>query len=196
MVASLRIATYLSAMTKRCSGCKQQKPREEFGRNRSTKDGLQHHCKACNAEWRDAHRAEAKLYFQDYRSKNRDRLTAFDKTKKRKAQKRRNRISPRGRVLNLLSAARGRAKAFGVPFSLSVDDVQIPERCPVLGFPLVLDRRCDQSPSLDRVEREKGYVKGNVVVVSARANRIKSDATIPELCCLVEFYNSLGPPSS
>lgn len=37
------------------------------------------------------------------------------------------------------------------------------------------------SPSLDHIEPEKGYVRGNVWVISYRANMIKNNATIDEL---------------
>lgn len=46
-------------------------------------------------------------------------------------------------------------------------------------------REC--SPSLDRVNIDKGYIKGNIAVISNRANRIKSDATIEEIKALYEY---------
>lgn len=80
--------------------------------------------------------------------------------------------------------ARARASAKGVPFSITPADIVIPSHCPVLGIPLV--RKVgrgpgDDSPSLDRIEAAKGYVPGNIVVISLRANRIKNDATLEEL---------------
>jgi len=36
---------------KTCPKCKVEKPVEEFSKNRSTKDGLQHYCKPCSCEW-------------------------------------------------------------------------------------------------------------------------------------------------
>ena len=55
--------------------------------------------------------------------------------------------------------------------------------CPVLGIPLVIgEGACsDNSPSIDRIIPELGYVKGNIKVISRRANRIKNDATPDEL---------------
>lgn len=50
------------------------------------------------------------------------------------------------------------------------------------------------SPSLDRIVPERGYVRGNVVIVSFRANRAKSDLTIAELKQLVEFYKQFEEP--
>lgn len=47
------------------------------------------------------------------------------------------------------------------------------------------------SPTLDRIRPDLGYVKGNVIVISGRANRIKSDATIEELRDIASFYATL-----
>ncbi len=83
----------------------------------------------------------------------------------------------------MLRSARRRAKVAGVPFSITADDVHIPEVCPVLG--IVLKRGTgkpdDCSPTLDRRIPRLGYVPGNVAVISSRANRIKTDATLAEL---------------
>jgi hypothetical protein len=59
----------------------------------------------------------------------------------------------------------------------------IPSKCPVLGIPLHrgVGGFCDNSPTLDRFIPELGYVKGNVEVISFRANRIKCDASMDEV---------------
>lgn len=92
---------------------------------------------------------------------------------------------------NLLKWCKHRAKRRGIPFSLTLDDIQIPERCPVLGIPLALSpsrpREC--SPSLDRINPSLGYVPGNVQVVSYRANRLKADASLLELCAVASYYS-------
>lgn len=90
----------------------------------------------------------------------------------------------------MLNAARSRAKKRGVPFSITADDISIPSHCPILSLPLVQGSG-DGSPSLDRIKPELGYVPGNVIVVSNRANRIKNDATPQELYALAEFYLDL-----
>jgi hypothetical protein len=69
----------------------------------------------------------------------------------------------------------------------------VPERCPVLGIPLAVStRRCSAgSPTLDRIDSRLGYVQGNVIVVSFRANTIKSDSTLEELAAVLRFYTTL-----
>jgi hypothetical protein len=82
----------------------------------------------------------------------------------------------------LLHGARKRAKDKGLPFNLTVDDVRIPAVCPVLGVPLEPGSRQqkDRAPSLDRFIPALGYVRGNVRVISWRANSLKADGTIEE----------------
>lgn len=86
-----------------------------------------------------------------------------------------------------------RAERLGLPFDLTEEDIEIPLRCPVLGLPLAISdgRPSANSPSLDRIYPERGYVRGNVLVVSMRANELKRDATIQELMLLVAFYKEL-----
>lgn len=91
----------------------------------------------------------------------------------------------------LLAQAKHRAKRRGLRFSLTPDDIIIPSHCPVLGIPLKASSRSfdPNSPSLDRVNNAKGYVKGNVLVISNRANMLKKDATPAELRKLADFYD-------
>ena len=89
------------------------------------------------------------------------------------------------RQKSMLRAARSRAKSMGLPFNLTIEDIVIPERCPVLG--LVLKHATGvgggghASPSIDRIIPELGYVKGNVRIISRRANVLRNDATVEEL---------------
>jgi hypothetical protein len=94
------------------------------------------------------------------------------------------------RQKNLLRWARGRAELKGVAFQLTVEDVKIPEFCPVLGIPLRhgVGKPCDNSPTIDRIVPEVGYVPGNILIISYRANRIKNNASFWEMRMMVEFY--------
>ena len=94
-------------------------------------------------------------------------------------------------VTRMLWNARQRAKEFGVPFDLTKEDIVIPERCPLLGVKLrVADGQVDDnSPTLDRIIPWLGYVRGNVVVVSWRANRIKNDASAAELRQIADWLD-------
>jgi len=93
----------------------------------------------------------------------------------------------------LLSSAKCRAAKKKLQFNLSLNDIlrMLKRRkCPVFGIKLKLTNsksNCDSSPSLDRVIPKLGYVKGNAVVISWRANRIKSDANIGEITQLLRY---------
>lgn len=79
--------------------------------------------------------------------------------------------------------AKQRAKKYGIPFTITEQDIVVPERCPVLGLKLevAVGQKQPNSPSLDKLIPELGYVPGNVRVISMRANRVKGDASLNEL---------------
>ena len=93
------------------------------------------------------------------------------------------------------SRAKYRARQKGLDFTIDKEDVVIPDKCPLLGIELVCHRgkgsQQGNSPSLDRIDSSKGYIKGNVWVISNRANTLKNDATIQELKTLVENLEAL-----
>jgi hypothetical protein len=93
----------------------------------------------------------------------------------------------------MLSAAKQRAKEKNLMFDIHYEDIQIPNLCPVLRIPLIpsLDGNSDNSPSLDRKIPYLGYTKGNVQVISMRANRIKSDATSSELMAICHYVRRI-----
>lgn len=90
----------------------------------------------------------------------------------------------------LWRGAKSRARRAGILFDLDPEDIVIPTHCPVLGIPLAIadGRQQDNSPSLDRIDYRKGYVRGNIEVISWKANRIKSNATIEELMKVAVYY--------
>jgi hypothetical protein len=95
----------------------------------------------------------------------------------------------------LYNSAKYRAKKHGLPFNITPDDITIPDECPALGIPLFRGsgkgRMIPNSPTLDRIFPKKGYVKGNVIVVSAQANTIKNNASAMELIQVALFYKRL-----
>jgi hypothetical protein len=82
----------------------------------------------------------------------------------------------------LVWGSRSRAKDKGVEHTITDEDVVVPNYCPALGVKLeAAGPQSDSSPSLDRVDPTKGYVPGNVVVISKLANRIKTNATADQI---------------
>ena len=94
-------------------------------------------------------------------------------------------------LYGVLMGAKTRAKANGVPFDIVVADITIPDVCPVFGIPLRWgDKLTNNTPSVDRLVPEKGYVKGNCMVISMKANRLKNNASVEELRKLLEYVTS------
>jgi hypothetical protein len=96
----------------------------------------------------------------------------------------------------MLIRSRARAKKLGLEFNLEESDLIIPSVCPVLGIPLYFSNTgkkgaTDNTPTLDRVDNSKGYVKGNVFVISSRANILKRDAEEWELRAIADYMKSI-----
>ena len=93
----------------------------------------------------------------------------------------------------MLARAKNRAKKNNLTFNIELADIIIPERCPLLGIKIESTevRNSPNNPSLDKIIPEKGYIKGNVWVISNRANTLKNDATLTELKTLVENLEML-----
>lgn len=88
-------------------------------------------------------------------------------------------------VYKLWYRAKRRAKERGQEFAIQMEDIQVPELCPVFGVPF--EENTVYAASLDRIDSNLGYVKGNIQVLSARANTLKNDATADELEKLLAF---------
>lgn len=79
----------------------------------------------------------------------------------------------------LVSTAKGRARQRGIPFNITIHDLVVPKVCPYLKTPFV--PKTMYAMSLDRIDPDKGYVKGNVEIISRKANVMKNDASVEEL---------------
>ena len=79
----------------------------------------------------------------------------------------------------LLKQAKASAKKRGLDFSITKEDIVIPDKCPV--FDIEFGHWNDTSASLDRIDNSVGYIPGNIQVISKKANRMKNNATQEEL---------------
>ena len=135
-----------------CKICKQNKPLDDFPVAVTTRDKKDIYCRVCKKA------AQAAWYASN-----------------RKMAKMRN----------MLHRAKKRAKIKALAFTLKMVDLGDPvEKCPVLGLTLNWDHAglpAGDSPSLDRIDNSLGYVRGNVMIISHRANMIKCDATAEEV---------------
>ncbi len=98
------------------------------------------------------------------------------------------------RIHSLWYQAKWRAEQKKVDFNIEESDIVIPDVCPVLGIPIKNDSRqkvSDSSPSLDRIDSSKGYVKGNVCVISWKANNIKKHGNISDFKLIIRYQECM-----
>lgn len=84
----------------------------------------------------------------------------------------------------LYHISKSRAKKKGLEFNIEKSDIVIPDICPILRIPFDHSRykgRRFNGASIDRIDSSKGYIKGNIQIVSDLANRMKANATIEQL---------------
>ena len=98
-------------------------------------------------------------------------------------------LSIEERKNRLLRTVKCRAKKNNLQFELTVEDIHWPVHCPVYGFErdYKAGHNAPNGISLDRFDNTKGYVKGNVNVISRRANTLKKDATVEELVKVLDY---------
>jgi len=157
-----------------CKNCKVPKPFSDFYNDKMYADSHYPYCKICKSQYDKKYRElnKTKYSSKEYKEYNRERMKVY----------RHN--NPE---LILLKGARSRAKRDTLPFNISIEDINIPKTCPILGIPIVLSsERMEKkyhsgSPSIDKIVPKLGYVKGNIQVISMRANIMKSNASLDEL---------------
>lgn len=96
-------------------------------------------------------------------------------------------------AMTMLKKARARSMESGMECTITGADITIPTVCPVLGIPLIKTRGTVSpgTPSLDRIDNSRGYVPGNIRVISYRANSLKSDASAEELHMVAAYAASI-----
>jgi hypothetical protein len=166
---------------RRCRGCDRELPDHEFHIGSSR-------CRECkNRQWRERYAVQS----AEWKARRRAREAQW-----RAASPHRY----------LLARARTSARLRGLEFDLGPADLPdpLPTVCPVLGCMLRYDfterpgSRRQAHPcaaSLDRLDSRRGYVRGNVAVISWRANVLKQDATLEELELLIRWMRQLGVES-
>lgn len=142
-----------------------------------------HSLKEKSIQYRQKNKEVIKERQKQYYQNNKDSL------KEKKIQYRRNNLEK-----TILRSAKNRAKKKNLPFNLREEDIVVPSICPILGIPLETGNGKglqSNSPSLDRIIPEKGYVKGNIIVISNKANMMKYNATPEEMIKMGEFAKKL-----
>ena len=187
-----------------CDTCKNASAKNEAARLRYENDPEYRAKKnAAVRKSRVANKERAKEWSRKYRENNRDAVNATNRAwYGAKPEGERQEYSQakyyRDLVRSMFQNAKGRSKKQGIPFAITKDDITIPDTCPVLGIRLDWGvgqgRMNDNSPSLDKIIPELGYVPGNICVISWRANRLKNDATLAELESVCDYLRQAVSP--
>lgn len=184
-------AIAVDGQTKVCPVCGKDLPLEDYNKGNGMY-GKQSRCRECehkiqNSPERVARRRELELA----------RRENPDYVKHRNEMDRKHRhTSEKSLKLYLIRAAKQRAKEKNLEFNITEEDISLPDKCPLLEIPMdSFDYKARwNSYSIDRIDSSKGYIKGNVWVVSKRANTIKNNATLEELELLVDnLRNKIKP---
>lgn len=149
----------------------------ERQRNRVYTEEEREYRRQKSREYHAENRESLKKYRDAYYKNNKEWLNALPKDK------------------SLYKAARTRAKRKGLDFDITIEDVVIPEFCPV--FPhiqLSTENKTllDNSATIDRIDSTKGYTKDNIRVISWRANNIKSFGTREEHELIAKYMEDNG----
>lgn len=87
------------------------------------------------------------------------------------------------------------SKRRGIEFTVTMDDFELPELCPILGIKLEYgagnDGNSPNHATLDRIDNTKGYIPGNIMVISRLANAMKNQANYEELENFIKNYSLL-----
>ena len=169
--------------------------RDYYEKNKERKLARQ---KVRGKEYREENKEAIRQKHKEYYEKNKEKISK--KTSERRTEQYRE--SPEQHLQKikewkinnlekyLVHNAKQRAKKYGIPFDITYKDIVIPECCPYLGIKLVPFSEWS-SPSLDKIIPELGYVKGNIQVISTKANTMKNSATHDELVRFAEAILSM-----
>lgn len=173
----------VDGQTKICSKCGKELPLNAFNRGNSLY-GRRSFCRECEHSIQNSPEYVARR--RKNTLKKRENPEYVLKLNKADTNRRHNNVN--SLKLYLLNSARQRAKVKGLNFNIDITDINLPDKCPLLGIPLssFYGKATGNSYSIDRIDSSKGYIKGNIWVISNRANTLKGNATLEELELLVK----------
>lgn len=125
---------------------------------------------------------------KNYKEKNKEHIKEYHKkySKENYSTEKRREKYINNIESELFHHAKNRALEKGLDFNITKNDIIIPKVCPVFGTPIDFIHK-QNVPTLDRVDSNKGYIKGNVQVISSKANRLKNNGTIEEFKKIITY---------
>ena len=169
---------------KKCTKCNKVLPEDSFYLiNRRGKQVRYSRCKECERQIVLEHPKRQEYIKQSNINKAEKRDSDPEYREYLNEIKRKHSRSNVGIISYILSRAKHRAEEKGIEFNLTAEDIVLPTHCPILGIELSRGTKenYENTYSLDRVDNSKGYVKGNVRVISQLANSMKNSATPEQL---------------
>ena len=144
-----------------------------------------------NKKYRQNNKEKKVEYDKKYRQDNKEKIAKYRQDNKEKIVESLKKYRQNNKEKLIVRWAKTRANKNNVPFDIDEDYIKKiwPKHniCPI--FKIKFERgNLDQSPSLDRIIPKLGYVKGNVQIMSHKANRIKNNATFEELIIIGKYY--------
>ena len=168
-----------------CTYCGEFKPFSEFHKMKTGKYGYRAMCKDCCKE---KYESDGKRNEQRKLARREKRLNDEYRIQGNLKDVETRHLNKESLIKQLLRSAKQRAQDKNLEFNIDISDITLPDICPLLEIPLDshYGSAQDNSYSIDRIDSTKGYIKGNVWVISKRANTLKNNATIEELSLLVK----------
>lgn len=108
-------------------------------------------------------------------------------------QKRYKRKDP---VRDLIRGAKAMSKQRGLKFTITRDDIELTKFCPCCDKEMIVKyegRQTDDTPTLDRVKNDLGYIKGNVVIICWKCNQMKHKGTASEHRAIADYIDKYSP---
>lgn len=133
---------------------------------------------------KDTYLKRAEEWAQNNRERVRKNHLRWSDQNREKCRENERRYRKNNPVKVLLNRTKQRAKKNQWEFDLEMEDIIIPETCPFLEIPLSFGGDRWNTPSIDRIDPQRGYIKGNIQIMSWRANFLKSNASLEELLLL------------
>jgi hypothetical protein len=130
-----------------------------------------------------------KKYYQNHKEEASEYWAGFYEENSETLKEKQKRQYREKTAQYLFYAAHQRAKKFNIPFNIEKEDVVIPEVCPIFKTKFEVGHK-DFAASLDKIIPSLGYVKGNVAIISRKANRMKQDNTLADLKLLTAWLES------
>ena len=119
-------------------------------------------------------------YQKKYYKENKEKVISRQKLK-------RDNDTPYRLFRSVTASARKR----GLECDITKEDIVVPDLCPILKVPM--EQFTEFAPSVDRIDNSLGYVKGNIQVISRKANSMKYNASWAELNKFADWVKNYTP---